>query len=336
MCQRPGRSVLVLLGALIMVGYSGTSWAASTENATGVEYPTRTVRVIVPTSTGGGTDFIARIFAQKLSETWGRPVVVENRAGASGFIGMEILANAAPDGHTVIVCNIGHALSAAFARNARVDVYKSYATVSQLASYPEVLVVHPSVPVKSVSEFIALAKAQPKKLYYASGGNGGLQHITTESLKQEAKIDMVHVPFKGTSPGVVALVGGGVQLTISSIPPVLSFVKSGRLRALAVTGKERAGVLPELPTFVESGYPGVVFEPWFGMLAPANTPRPVLDKIASAVGAIGNAPDVRTKISSAGLDPQISGPDEFSKVFKRELERWLKSAQEAGITGIEE
>ncbi len=315
-----------VLAGLLWVSVLPFAWGAE-----GERYPTRPIRIVVPTSPSGGTDFIARLYGQKLSEALGQSVVVDNRPGATGLIGLEATANAAPDGLTLIVLNIGHILSGILANRPSLDMSKAFAPVSMLASYPTILAVHPSLPTKSLAQFVSLAKAQPGKLIYASGGVAGLQHMATELFGREAGINLVHVPYKGTTPGLVDLVAGNVHLTICSIPPALPFIKVGKLRALAMTGRKRATAVPDVPTFAELRLPGVVFEPWFAVLAPAKTPEPVLTRLHAIVTDATQASDVNTKVSSSGLDPVLMSRAEFEKFYDSERTRWLKIASDAGV-----
>jgi tripartite-type tricarboxylate transporter receptor subunit TctC len=299
--------------------------------ADGDRYPSRPIRIVVPTSPSGGTDFIARLYSQKLSEAVEQSVIVDNRPGATGLIGLEVVSTAAPDGYTLIVLNIGHILAGILANRPTMNMSTAFAPVSILASYPTTLVVHPSLPARSLRDFIALARSQPGKLMYASGGIAGLQHMATELFRREAGIELVHVPYKGTTPGLVDLVAGNVHLTMCSIPPALPFIKAGKLRTLAMTGRKRAAALPDVPTFFESGLRGVVFEPWFGVLAPAKTPDPIVDRLHTIVTEATNTPEVNAKISSSGLDPVSRSRADFEGFYSSERVRWLKIAHDAGI-----
>lgn len=294
-------------------------------------YPTKPVRVIISTSPGGGADFSARIFGQKLTELWGQSVVMDNRPGASGLIGMDVVARGAPDGYTLLVIGLGHLITAALTEKLSFDVGKDLLPISVLVTTPVILVVHPSVNARTIQEFIALAKAQPDKLVYASGGTGGTQHLSTELLKQEAKIDLLHVPYKGTGPGVIDLVAGQVQLTMTSAPSLLPHVNSGKLRALAVTGAARLSAAPTVPTFREVGLPGISVEIWYGLLAPSRTPRDIVDRIAKSVADVAKMPDVKEKMMRSGAEPVGSTPAHFGAYYKSEREKWVKVARNANI-----
>ena len=314
---------------LLLGGAATTAWSAASVIATDA-YPTKPIRAIVATSASGGTDFVARIMGQKLTEALGHSIVIDNRPGATGLIGMETVARAAPDGYTLVIVNVGH-LMAALLRDASHDISKELLPVSLLASTPAILVMHPSVPAKTLAEFLALAKAQPGKINYASGGLGGVQHLSTELLKREAGIDLLHVPYKGTGPGLVDLLAGQVQVTLTSVPSVLPHAKAGKLRALAVTGSTRLQSAPDVPTFAESGLPGVDVVIWYGMLAPLNTPRAIVDTLARTIDQIAKAPDVREKMLRDGAEPIGSTPAEFAQYFGSERGKWLKVIRQIGL-----
>lgn len=306
--------------------------SSTADGAAKTAYPTKPVRVIVSTSPSGGTDYTARMFGQKLSELWGQSVVMDNRPGATGQIGLDLVAHATPDGHTLLVMNVGHLITAALSEKLSFNVSSDFTPVSVLAMTPVILVVHPSVNARTIQEFIALAKARAGKLIYASGGNGGVQHLSTELLKQEAGIDLLHVPYKGTGPGVIDLLAGQVQLTMTSAPSVLPHVNSGKLRALAVTGNARLPAAPSVPIFKEVGLPGVSMVIWYGLLAPSRTPRDIVDRIAKSVAAVASMSDVKEKMSRGGADPVGSAPAHFGAYYQSEREKWVKVARQAGIT----
>ena len=293
-------------------------------------YPTKPVRVIVSTSASGGTDAVARVYAQKLSDLLGQSFVIDNRGGATGMIGMDIVASAVPDGYTFLIMNVGHLMSS-LTRNAGFDMNRTYAPVSELASTPILLVVHPSVPAKTLPEFIALAKAKPGKLNYASGGQGGVQHFATVLFEREAKIDLMHVPYKGSGPGIIDLLGGQVQLTLTSMPPLVPHVKAGKLRGLAVTSPTRTASLPEMPTFAEHGLPGVDVQIWYGMFAPPKTPRAIIDTLQSAIAKVAKMPDVQEKMIAQGATPLGTPPAQLAAYAKSERDKWLKVGRAAGL-----
>jgi len=305
--------------------------SSAKENSTKNAYPAKPVRVIICTSASGGTDFAARIFGQKLSELWGQSVVMDNRPGATGMIGMDAMAHATPDGYTLLVMNVGHLITAALSDNLNFDVGKDLLPLSLIARTPILLVVHPSVKAHTIQEFIALAKAQPGKLAYASGGTGGIQHLSTELFKREAGIDLLHVPYKGSGPGIIDLLGGQVQLTMTSVPSLLPHVNSGKLRALAVTGAGRLSAAPGVPTFREAGLPGVSAEIWYGLLAPSRTPRDIVDRVAKSVAEAAKMRDVKDRMVRSGAESVGNAPAEFGAYFKSERDKWVKVARQANI-----
>jgi tripartite-type tricarboxylate transporter receptor subunit TctC len=313
-----------------------TSWllaaaaAAACGHAAAQTYPTKPVRVIVSTSASGGTDAVARIFAQKLTDALGQTFVIDNRGGATGMIGMELVANAAPDGYTLLVMNVGHLMSA-LTRDASFDMNRLYAPVTELGSTPSILALHPAVPAKNVADLVKLAKAQPEKLLYASGGQGGVQHFSTVLFEREAGIRLTHVPYKGSGPGIVDLLGGQVQMTLTSMPPIVPHVKAGKLRGLAVTSKARSGSLPDVPTFAESGLPGVDVQIWYGMFAPPKTPRAIVDRLAGAAAAVAKMPDIQAKLASQGAVPYGSTPAQLGAYAGSERDKWIKVGREAGL-----
>ena len=315
----------LVVAVLLAVQASAVGTAAPTE------YPTKPVRVIVSTSPSGGTDYAARLFGQKLSEIWGQSVVTDNRPGATGMIGLDVVAHANPDGYTLLVMNVGHLITAALSERLTFDPMKDLVPVTVIATTPVILVVHPAVNAKTVQDLIVLAKAQPGKLLYASGGTGGVQHVSTELLKQEAKIDLVHVPYKGTGPGLIDLISGQVQLTMTSVPSVVPHVSSGKLRALAVTGDARLTALPSVSTFRDVGLPGVNVVIWYGLLAPARTPRAIVNRIAQSVAEAAKSPEMKDKMTRGGAYPVGNTPAEFGAYYKSERERWSRVARQAKI-----
>lgn len=301
-------------------------------SALATNYPTKPIRFLVGVAPGGGTDFMARLVAQKLSEEWGQPIVVDNRVGATGLIAMEMLAKAPADGYTVIVFNVGHMMSAHLARKVAFNPVKDFAPVSLMANGTSMLGIHPSLPAKNLRDFVAYAKAQPGKLSYASGGVGGIQHLATELLKREAGIDIVHVPYKGSGPGTLALISGQVQVFLTNALALIPMTKSGKVTGLAVTGNKRMNAAPDIPTFAEAGYPSVDVSLWQGMFAPAGTPQAIIDKLSSAIAAKVRTPDVTRVLEAQGAEPAGSTPAEFGRYVQQERERWLKVVRDAKIT----
>ncbi|RPI42377.1 MAG: tripartite tricarboxylate transporter substrate binding protein [Betaproteobacteria bacterium] len=310
--------------AIATLGLAGGGLAA--------DYPTKPIRFLVGVAPGGGTDFMARLVGQKLNDAWGQPVVVDNRIGATGLIAMELLANAPPDGYTLIVFNVGHMMSAHLARKVAFDPVKSFAPVSLMANGTSMLGVHPSIPAKTMRDFVAYAKSHPGKLSYASGGVGGIQHLATELLKREAGIDLVHVPYKGSGPGTLALLSGQVQVFLTNALALLPHTKSGKVTGLAVTGSKRMKAAPDIPTLAEAGFPSVDVSLWQGMFAPAGTPSAIIDKLSSAIATSLRTPEVTRLLEAQGAEPAGSTPAEFGRFVQHERERWLKVVRDAKIT----
>jgi tripartite-type tricarboxylate transporter receptor subunit TctC len=296
------------------------------------DYPVKPIRFLVGVAPGGGTDFMARLVGQKLTDAWGPPVVVDNRLGATGLIAMEMLARAAPDGYTLIVFNVGHMMSAHLARKVAFDPVKDFAPVSLMANGTSMLGIHPTIPAKTVRDFVAYAKSRPGKINYASGGYGGIQHLSTELLKLEAGIDLVHVPYKGSGPGTVALVSGQVEVFLTNVLALLPHMKAGRVVGLAVTGEKRVGAAPDVPTFSEAGFPSVNVSLWQGMFAPAGTPRAIIEKLSATIAASLKTPEVTRLLAAQGAEPAGSTPAEFGRFVQQERERWLRVVREAKIT----
>lgn len=295
-------------------------------------YPSRPVRLVVTFPAGGGIDIIGRAVAQKLAESLGQSFVVDNRAGGGGVIGTEIVARAAPDGHTLLVSTgTGFIVNPLLHSKLPYDPFKDFAPVSLLAVNPTILVVNPGLPVQSVKDLVAVARAKPRQLNYASAGNGSPIHLGMELLKSLAGIDMVHVPYKGSVPALTDLLGGQVQVMLNTMPATLPHVKSGKLRALAVGSARRAKAAPDLPTVAESGVPGFEAVTWAGLSAPAKTPAGVLDRLNVAVARALAEPDLVQHLSRQGAEPQPTKPDAFLAYMREESARARKVIQLAGI-----
>ncbi|MGZ5257455.1 MAG: Bug family tripartite tricarboxylate transporter substrate binding protein [Burkholderiales bacterium] len=294
-------------------------------------YPIRPIRFIMPYPVGGTIDMSGRLVAQRASETLGQQVVVDNRTGAGGTLGTDIAAKAPPDGYTIVMGGTGTlAISPRLGRPLGYDPISDFAPISLLATTPYVLVAHPSVAVRSVRELITLAKAQPGKLNYASGGSGSAPHLVGEMFRTRAGINVVHIPYKGSSPAKIDLVAGRVQLFFTGIPPVLSEIRNGTLRALGVTSAKRTATLPDVPTIAESGVAGFDVSPWFGILAPARTSPAVIARLNhDIVKALGD-PKLREQLAREGVDAVGSTPREFSSFIRLEIEKWSKAVKESG------
>ena len=294
-------------------------------------YPTRPVRLVVPFPAGGTTDILARAAAQKLSEAWGQQVIVDNRPGAGGNIGTELVARSAPDGYTLEMGTVGtHAINASLYSKLPYDHVKDFAPVILVAGVPNVLVIGPGLPVNSVQELVAYAKANPGKLNFASSGSGTSIHLSGELFKTLTGVQMTHVPYKGSAPALSDLMGGQVQLMFDNLPSSLAFIKAGKLRALAVTSTVRAAALPDVPTMVEAGVPGFEASSWFGILAPAGTPRDIVMRINGEVAKWLASPDAREKLSAQGAIAAGGTPEDFARHIGSETTKWAKVVKESG------
>lgn len=293
-------------------------------------YPTKPIRFLVPFAPGGGNDVVARLIGGKLSEAWNQQVVVDNRGGAGGNIAAEIVAHSAPDGYTIFLFNSANAIAPSLYKSVPFDPLKDFEPVILISTSPFVLVVHPSMPAHSVKELIALAKAKPKGYVYASGGNGSSTHLAAEQFKQMAGIDMVHVPYKGAGPAFVDLLAGQVTLYFSSIPPALPYVKSGRVRALAISSERRSQLWPDLPTISETGLPGYESGASYGLVTPARTPAVVVRKLNAEVSRILSEPDVRSRLASQGMDIAAGTPQDFARFMKVEIAKWAHVIKASG------
>lgn len=294
-------------------------------------YPQRPVRAVVPFPAGGGTDILARLLLQKMSERLGANFVIDNRAGAGGTIGSEIVAKAPADGYTILVASSSHTINPSVYKKLGYDPARDFAPVTLIAAGPGLLVVHPSVPAKNVKELIALGKSKPGQLNYASAGNGTPPHLAAELFKSMAGVDFVHVPYKGNVPAFVDLLSGSVSLSFPTITSGLPQVRSGKLRALGVTSKQRSAVMPDVPTIAESGLPGYEASTWYGMLAPAGTPPPIVSKLHQQMTEVLKLADIREKLLAQGLEPVGNRPGEFASIISTELVKWSKVVAAAGL-----
>jgi len=293
-------------------------------------YPSRSIRIVVPFPPGGATDAAARLVASKMSEKWGQPVVIDNRAGAGGNVGSDIVAKSAPDGYTLVMGVTGsHAINTSLYSKMPYDPVADFVAISQVAVVPNVVVVHPSVPARTLAELVALAKREPGKLNYASLGNGTAAHLGMELLKSAAGMDITHVPYKGSAPAVTDLLAGQVQVMVDGLPSALQHVKAGKLRAIALTSLHRAPTLPDLPTIAET-YPGFYADAWSGLFAPKGTPAAIVNQLSTEVQRILRLPDVREKLAALGAEPVGSTQAEFAAHVKREIDKWAKVVKTSG------
>lgn len=293
-------------------------------------FPSKPVRMLVGFSPGGGADVVARGLAARLGQSLGQQVIVDNRPGANGLIAAELASKAAPDGHTLLIAPGNYAFGPAMDPKWSLDM-STFTAVSQLAEAPLLVVVHPSLPVKNLQQLIALAKAHPNKLSYASGGIGGSGHLAVELFNSIVGIEAVHIPYKGSGAAVTDLIGGQVPLCFCTLPSVLPHVRAGRLRPLAVTTKRRSGALPEIPTIAESGVPEYEMSQWYGVLAPPGVPAPVVQRINSEIGKALKAPEIRKRLQGDGAEPAHSSPQAFAAFYRAELAKWVSVVKKAGI-----
>jgi tripartite-type tricarboxylate transporter receptor subunit TctC len=316
---------LGVIAAVVSIGI-GVSATAVAET-----FPTRAIRLVVPFAPGGGSDVTGRILGQKLGELFGQSVVVDNRPGAASMLGTDIVARAAPDGHTLLLADLALTINSAYyVKQPPADPVKAFTAVALVAETPYVLVVNPAVAASTLQEFVALAKAQPGRINIGSSGTGGGLHMTLELFRGRAGIDVNHVPYKGGGPAVNDTVAGQIQATFIGIGGALPFVQNNRLRPLAVTSLKRNAALPNLPTLTESGY-DIVVTNWYGVVAPSATPRPVVQRLYETIGRALEAREVRERLQASGLDPAAQVPGQFQRLIESELKRWRQTIRDAKI-----
>jgi len=295
------------------------------------DYPARPIRIVVPSSPGGGTDILARQIAQKLTERWGQQVIVDNRPGAGQMIGIELVAKAAPDGYTLVMTATPLALNTVLYKKVPYDPVRDFAPISQVAAMPNIIVTHPALPARTIRELIALAKSHPGQLVYASSGVGTGPHLSMELFLTMAGVKMGHVPYKGTNPGMIDTMAGQIQVLMSTLLPPLPHIKTGRLRALGVTSSKRVSSLREVPTIAEAGVPGYEVVGWYGIAAPANTPRDVINKLYGEIANILQSPETREKLAADGAEPVGSTPEQFAAFIQSEIDKWSRVVKSSGI-----
>jgi tripartite-type tricarboxylate transporter receptor subunit TctC len=306
---------------------------ATLQPALAQDYPSKNVTMVVPFPPGGGTDTGARIIAQNLTERWKKPVIVENKPGAAGNIGADFVAKARPDGHTLLVGNIGtQAINPSLYKNLPFDPDKAFAPVSLIAELPLVLVVNPQLQAKTLSEVIALAKSRPEELSYGTSGNGGSMHLAAALFEDAAALKLLHVPYKGGGPAIQDVIGGHIQMSFATVLETISFIKNGRLRAIGVTSDKRSPALPDVPTLAESGLPNYNSVSWIGVLAPAGTAPTIVESIAKDLVEILTRPDVREKLVAQGAIPVGSSPAEFAALIVKDRERYARIIVEKNVT----
>ena len=302
-------------------------------SASAQNYPARPIRYIVPQAPGGSSDTLARIITSRVAEGLGQQLVVDNRPGATGIIGAEVVARANPDGYTLLQVATSHATNPAMQARLPYDTLRDFAPVSLLSQQPNLWLANPSVPVKTIKDLIAYAKAKPGQVNFASSGTGGSQHLAGELLKSMAGISMTHVPYKGSPPALVDVLAGRVPLMSSTMPPALPHIKSSKVRVIAVTSAKRSPALPEVPTVAESGLPGYEAIAWQGLVAPAGTPRPVIARINAEFVKVLKQPEVTAKLNDQGFETVASAPEWFGQYIRTEIEKWSKVNKAAGIKG---
>lgn len=312
----------------LLVGVPVMLWSVAFAQS----YPTKPVRLIAPFAPGGPTDIVARVVSQRLGQQLGQTVVVDNRASAGGAIGCEIAAKSAPDGYTLLLGSSGNlAVAPLLTLRLPYDPVRDFQPITQTTSGPQIMVVHPAVQAKTVQEFIALAKAKSNQLNFASGGTGMSNHLASELFVMAAKVSIVHVPYKGTGPALTELLGGQVQMMMSSLLPAMPHLQSGRLRGLAVTSLKRTAALPDIPTMVESGLPGFETTSWHGVLAPAKVSKPIAGRLHAELVKALNHPDVKTLFANQGMDVVANTPDEFATYIKHEAQKWSGVIKTIGL-----
>jgi tripartite-type tricarboxylate transporter receptor subunit TctC len=320
MPMHPKQSSVLL--AVLLLGASGGVPAQT--------YPTRPVRLVVPYPPGGGTDIIGRVVAQKLTVVFGQQVVVDNRGGAGGIIGTEIVARSPADGYNLLMAPTSHVINPSIYSKLPYDTLKDFAPISLAASATIVLATHPSIPAKTVKELIAHAKARPGELTFGSAGMGTVFHLAGELFKRQAGMEMVHVPFKGGGPTVASLAGGQISAAFETMLALAPHIKAGKVRALAVTSTQRSSVMPDLPTTVELGFPGVVADNWYGFYAPARTPKPIITKVNAEIVKSLQLAEVKERFEGLGTEVIGSTPEQLDDYVRKELVKWSKTARDAG------
>jgi tripartite-type tricarboxylate transporter receptor subunit TctC len=321
--MRLGTAVTRLLLTGWLIAFAGAAFCQPA-------YPTRPIRIISPYAPGGGNTIMARLVGHKLTEAWGQQVIVDNRPGGNTIIGTEILARAAPDGYNFLLAGSGHVL-VPLVLKAPYDPVRDFAPVATVGKQENILVASPSAPFNDLRQMISVAKAKPGQLNYATYGSGTTSHLATELFCQMAGIRMQHIPYKGAGPAIIDLLGGHVQVFLSTPAPVIPQIQSGRLKGIAISGEHRAAAVPNLPTFTEAGLPGFEAKGWYGVLAPAATPRAIINKVAGEIASMLATPDIKSQLNAQGVEPFISTPEQFAALMKADTERWTKVLKTGNI-----
>ena len=299
--------------------------------AADAKFPTKPVRIVVPFPAGGPSDILTRLMQPKLADMWGQQVIVDNRPGGGTVIGTDVVAKSPPDGHTVAMIYTGHATNPGLHKALPYDTLRDFSAVTLGTTLPLILATHPSIPASSVKTLIALAKAKPRELAYATSGNGSTGHLAGEMFKSVTRIDLMHVPYRGSQPAITDTLGGQVAMTFDGLPAGLPYVKAGRLKGIALTSLARSPQLPEVPTIAESGYSGFEAVAWFGVIAPSKTPRSVITQMSADMVKALQMPDVRNKLVEMGYTPVANTPEQFEQFIRAEIAKWGKVIKEAGI-----
>ena len=319
------------LCALACAAISSITAAQTAATGSAQTYPTKSIRFIAPFPPGGNTDLLARLISQKLSEAWGQQVVVENRGGAGGTIGVELAAKASPDGYTIVMGHVG-----TFGANPTLypklpyDAIRDFAPITLLAMVPNGMVVHPSFPARTAKELLAFARAKPGQVLYGSGGSGSATHLAVVYLELAAKVEFTHIPYKGAGPNVIDLIAGHISMTMAGVPALMPHIRSGKLRAIGVATRKRMTVLPEVPTIAESGVPGFEANQWYGVLTQAAVPRDIVMKLNTEIVKILNRADVKNRLAADGAEPAANTPEQFSEFIKTEIARWAPVVKASG------
>ncbi|MHA7680217.1 Bug family tripartite tricarboxylate transporter substrate binding protein [Cupriavidus sp. PET2-C1] len=324
----PRRRLLAFAAALSLA--CGLALPLHAQPSAQAAWPTKPIKLVVGYAAGGATDVIARIIALKLGEQLGQPMVVDNRAGANSNVGAEVVAKSVPDGYTLYVYTIANTINASLYDKLGYDPQKDFEPIGLIARIPNILVVNPKLPVKTLADYIRFAKASQDGITFASSGSGSSIHLSGEMFKMQARLNMLHIPYRGSAPAVTDLLGGQVQSMFDNTPSALPHVKAGRLRAIAITSAQRSPLLPEVPTVAESGFPGFDVQSWFSLTAPAGTPRPVIERLNSALNKVLAAPDVRQRLQDLAATPEPGTPEQLRRLIAAETKRWHDVVKQSG------
>jgi tripartite-type tricarboxylate transporter receptor subunit TctC len=319
-----------IIPVLTTLGLAGSLLMQPAHAADVSSYPNKPVRMIVGYAPGGGSDIMGRFIGQELTKLLGQQMVIENRPGAAQNVAAEYVAKGPADGYTLFMSSAAHGVNISLYPKLNYHPVKDFAPIALFAISPNLLLTHPSLPARTLKEFLAVARKNPRNLNYSSSGNGSTQHLSGELLKLMAHVDVVHVPYRGTAPSMTALMSGEVEFSFANIPSSLNYVEQGRLRAIAITSAKRSGLLPNLPTMSEAGLPGFETATWYGLLAPAATPQEIITKLNQAVNTAVKNPEVNKRLAQLGADPVIESPQDFAKYLSAEIERWSKVVKASG------